>query len=546
MQSHAAPNIIQAMETVFAATFERGRNRETWRAWRAFLAACFALPMDGDAIACYRTHTGRTDLPTTQFREAFCVVGRRGGKSAVAALIACYLATFRDYSEVLAPGETGIVMLLAADRRQARVLLGYINGFFDNVPALRRLLLNRTQESLTLNNRIRIEIHTASFRAIRGYTVVAAICDELAYWAVEDAASPDVEVLNALRPAMSTIPNALLLAITSPYARRGAVWETYKENFGKDGADVLVWQGDTRSMNPTVSKLVIAAAYLRDHAAASAEYGAEFRTDIAAFLSWDVIERRVIPGRLELPPVPGVEYFAFVDPSGGQSDSMTLAIAHRHNDLVVLDLLAEKIPPFGPEAVVRDFVTTMARYHIHSVTGDRYGAEWTREAFQKLGITYRAAELTRSELYLEMLPMLTAGQCELLDNQRFVRQLLSLERRTSRLGRDSVDHPPSGHDDLANAAAGALVGALGHEIRLALVEFYKEEQAAREAAKVKPADDATCPGCGKVGSIVHRGPIKHCTACAHEFGGPPREVGPPARAELFERDRRHGYRDNRA
>ncbi len=530
------PDIIQAMETVFAATFERGRNRDTWKAWRAFLAATFALPMDDDALATYRKHTGRADLPTTQFREAFCVVGRRGGKSAIAALIACYLATFRDYSEVLAAGETGIVMLLAADRRQARVLLGYINGFFDSVPALGHMLVNRTQEALTLKDRIRIEIHTASFRAIRGYTVVAAICDELAYWSVEDSANPDVEVLNALRPAMSTIPNALLLAITSPYARRGAVWETYKENFGKDGADVLVWQGDTRSMNPSVSRAVIAAAYLRDHAAASAEYGAEFRTDIAAFLSWDVIERRVIPGRLENPPIASVEYFAFVDPSGGQSDSMTLAIAHRHNDLVILDLLAEKIPPFGPEAVVREFVATMIRYRIHSVTGDRYGAEWTREAFQKLGITYHAAELTRSELYLEMLPMLTAGQCELLDNQRFIRQLLSLERRTSRLGRDSVDHPPSGHDDLANAAAGALVGALGHEPRLALVEFYKEEQAAREAERIAiPATDA-CPQCAKVGSIVRRGPICHCTSCGSE-SGPPKQVGPPPRAGLFERNR---------
>jgi hypothetical protein len=529
---HTAPNIIQAMETVFAATFERGRNRDTWGAWRAFLAACFALPMEDNAIACYRKHTSRTDLPTTQFREAFCVVGRRGGKSAVAALIACYLATFRDYSEVLAPGETGIVMLLAADRRQARVLLGYINGFFDSIPALGRMLLNRTQEALTLTNRIRIEIHTASFRAIRGYTVVAAICDELAYWSIEDSANPDVEVLNALRPAMSTIPNALLLAITSPYARRGAVWETYKENFGKDGADVLVWQGDTRSMNPSVSRAVIATAYLRDHAAASAEYGAEFRTDIAAFLSWDVIERRVIPGRAELPPAPGVEYFAFVDPSGGQSDSMTLAIAHRHNDLVILDLLAEKIPPFGPEAVVHEFVSTLTRYRIHSVTGDRYAGEWTREAFQKLDVTYHTAELTRSELYLEMLPMLTAGQCELLDNQRLVRQLLSLERRTSRLGRDSVDHPPSGHDDLANAAAGALVGALGHEIRLALVEFCKEEQATREAGRTARPDEVTCPQCGSRG-IAKRGPILHCTNCAHEFGGPPKETGPPPRVGLF-------------
>jgi hypothetical protein len=40
-----------------------------------------------------------------------------------------------------------------------------------------------------------------------------------------------------------------------------------------------------------------------------------------------------------------------------------------------------------------------------------------------------------------------------------VMQLTSLERRTSRGGRDSIDHAPGSHDDIANAVAGALVTA---------------------------------------------------------------------------------------
>jgi hypothetical protein len=48
---------------------------------------------------------------------------------------------------------------------------------------------------------------------------------------------------------------------------------------------------------------------------------------------------------------------------------------------------------------------------------------------------------------------------DLLDNDRLVTQLTSLERRTSRGGRDSIDHAPGAHDDLANAMAGALVTA---------------------------------------------------------------------------------------
>ena len=54
-------------------------------------------------------------------------------------------------------------------------------------------------------------MHTCSFRTTRGYTVVAACCDELAFWRGEDSSNPDDEIINAIKPAMATIPNAMLL-----------------------------------------------------------------------------------------------------------------------------------------------------------------------------------------------------------------------------------------------------------------------------------------------------------------------------------------------
>jgi hypothetical protein len=35
-----------------------------------------------------------------------------------------------------------------------------------------------------------------------------------------------------------------------------------------------------------------------------------------------------------------------------------------------------------------------------------------------------------------------------------IAQLVGLERRTARSGRDSIDHAPGGHDDLSNVIAG--------------------------------------------------------------------------------------------
>lgn len=176
--------------------------------WEVFLAALFGLPIDAeDAAALYARHTGRTAPPTAPAREAWVIVGRRGGKSRIAALVAVYLACFRDYADKLAPGEVGTLAVIAADRKQARTVFRYINGFINGVPMLARTVANRAREPVELTNRVTIEVHTANFRAVRGYSLVGVICDEIAFWQTDDgAANPDAEILAGLRPGMATIP----------------------------------------------------------------------------------------------------------------------------------------------------------------------------------------------------------------------------------------------------------------------------------------------------------------------------------------------------
>ena len=98
-----------------------------------------------------------------------------------------------------------------------------------------------------------------------------------------------------------------------------------------------------------------------------------------------------------------------------------------------------------------------------TVQGGRYGGEWPRERFAAHGVRYEPCEKPKSDLYLNLLPTLNAKRVELLDIPRLVSQLCSLERRAARGGRDSIDHAPGGHDDLANAVAGAAALALGHQ-----------------------------------------------------------------------------------
>lgn len=448
---------LAVFDEVFAAAYPGA----SWDAWRAFLAALFGLPASGPHAEIIRACTGRQTLPAQSAREAWMIVGRRGGKSRVAAFLAVFAACFRSYR--LAAGERGVVMVLAADRKQARVIFRYVVALLDAVPMLAALVEDKTKESITLTTGVVIEIHTASFKSVRGYTVVAAIADELAFWSVDDAAAnPDAEILKALRPAMATVPDALLVVLSSPYARKGELWRTYHEHFGVEDDPVLVWQAASRTMNPDLDARVVADAYEADEAAAAAEYGAEFRKDIETFLTPDVLTAAVIPDRDELPPSGSVAYAAFTDPAGGTGrDSYTLAIAHLEGSRVVLDCVREVRPPFSPEVVTQQFAEVVRRYGVgvREVRGDHYAGAWPAEQWQKHGIRYRSAERTKSELYLELLPLLTSGRVALLDHAGLKKQLGSLERRTSRAGRDSVDHPPRGRDDVANAVAGAVVWA---------------------------------------------------------------------------------------
>jgi hypothetical protein len=248
----------------------------------------------------------------------------------------------------------------------------------------------------------------------------------------------------------------MLLGLSSPYKRSGPLYDAYKRHYGKNDSSILVIQADTRTMNPTVPQRVIDEAMERDPAAASAEYLAQFRSDVGSFLDWALIERAIEPGRRERAPQDRFRYVAFTDPSGGAHDSFTLGIAHEEQGRYVLDVCRGVKPPFDPSSVVKEFSALLRSYRVYEVTGDRYSGEWVRESFSKCGITYRHSELTKSELFLESLPLFSQGCIDLLDLQPLTLELMQLERKTSRSSKDSIDHPPGGRDDMANSCCGAL------------------------------------------------------------------------------------------
>src|SRR5215472_4866446 len=453
------PSIIEAIRNPkLFGSLPRFKKLDTWVAWLVVLKAIFGLSMTAEDLLVFNRHTGRTLPPIDGSKETYLIIGRRGGKSFISALITCFIACFIDFKPFITVGETLAVMCLARDKDQARIVFRYVKAILNHVPALRNMIVDQRADEIELTTGITIMIKASDFGGVRGPTIPCVVADEIAFWPSQGA-NPDDEVLSAIRPAMATIPDAKLLCISTGYAQVGALYDAHKEHYGKEDDEILVWQADTATMNPTISQSYIDREVEKDPEAARAEWMGLFREDVSAAFPLEVIEACIVPGRREIPYSPHVgRYFGFLDPSGGRHDAFKLAIAHQNygTDKIVLDLTRVTRSPFDPSEVVKDYSQVLKAYGLSTALGDNYGGEWPKAEFAKHGITYDLCEKAKSELYLAAIPVFTSKRLELLDIEKLKTEFRRLERRRGRAGKDSIDHPPRGTDDIANSVAGAI------------------------------------------------------------------------------------------
>jgi Terminase large subunit, T4likevirus-type, N-terminal len=434
-------------------------NSNSWASWLAVLRASFGLPLSASQQTIFQQVAGGREPPSKRVKELWCVVGRRSGKSRMAAAVACYLATFVHHR--LAVGETGFVLVIAASQSQAQTVFGYCLGFLQSSPVLSQEIASTTSSEIRLRNGIVIAIHSSSFRNVRGRTLVACVFDEAAFWRDDTAsANPDTETYRAVKPSLMTT-SGCLVSISTPYRKLGLLHQKHRDHYGVPGDEVLVVQGKSTDFNPLLSEDSINQALADDPEGSRAEWEATFRSDLSAFLDDTAIECAIDHSRpLELPPRHGVRYFAFADPSGGRHDAFTVCLGHQQGDGFVCDVIRGTRPPFDPVEVTKGYAALLKDdYRLTSVVGDNFSAEWVVAAFKDAGVKYLRSEHPKSQLYLECLPLFTRGLISIPDLPPLLKELRLLERQTHRSGKDTVDHGKRGSDDYANALCGCAAYA---------------------------------------------------------------------------------------
>jgi len=418
----------------------------TFAAWRTVAKILDGLPIEADELDLYQKITGRNDAVAGAARkamsEAYLIKDRRAGGTLFAAARTVHASALQDFSGRLGPGEIATAGLIASDRRQAKVALRYVKGLVADSPLISATVVGETAESITFNNHTMVEVHVASFRSTRGFSYSSVTLDELAYFRSDLSATPDTEIVRAVRPGLLNL-GGKLLGLSSPHSRRGHLYTMFKAHYGRS-SDIMVIKCGGGTLNPTRS-----------------EQDAEFREDVSQFLPDSDIDAARCPGVRSRPRQGGVVYTAHCDPSGGRHDSMTLGISHLdRSGQVHLDKLIIAHPPFVPERVVEDFATALSAYGLNGVRGDAYGATWVTTAFARHGIHYQQSHEDTSQIFVACLPLFANKLVQLLDAPILETELRLLERKPRPNGKgDLVSHPPRGHDDAAVAALGSLLAA---------------------------------------------------------------------------------------
>ena len=396
-------------------------DASSWSTWLVTLRAAAGLPLNEQQQQTFAAVAGNRGPPSHRVREVWCVVGRGGGKSRMAAACAVHTALLQQHQ--LAAGETGHVLVLSPTISQAKIVFGYCLGFIEQSPVLSQEIVSTTQSEIRLRSGVVIGTHPNSYRSVRGRTLLAVIADEISFWRDETSALPDVEAYRAILPSLIRT-GGQLIGISTPYRKFGLLFQKHKDHFGIASDDVLVVQGSSTQFNPMLSEGDIARAMRDDPEAGVSEWQGEFRADIGAFLDDRDIDGCVDHDRpIELPPRPSIKYHAFCDPSGGRHDAFAIAIGHREGELTIIDALRGHHPPFDTKLVVNECAALCKEYGVREVVGDNYAAAWVETEFKAAGIRYLRSELPKGRLYVENLPAFTRRVVSLPDHPKLLREL---------------------------------------------------------------------------------------------------------------------------
>lgn len=386
--------------------------------------------------------------------------GRRGGKSLLSDVIACYEAIIPDMHEYLRPNEDRYILIVSVKEDNAKLHIKNIAKLLKHTKPIGSMIKAVKDDRIELSNGAVILSLPASARAARGYTASALILDEAA-WFIDSLGNSSLEAIyTALQPTTATFgDNARIVITTSVNAKAGLVYELYERALSGELDEWHVLKTGTRDLNPKVSERIISNAMRRDPEGAAAEYYSEFREQTESFLQHDAIEACIDKGLVSKIDT-NKSYLMAIDPAL-LKDNYAYGVAHREGGVIILDYIYRLTAPVNANAAEDLLRSLVERYKPRAVLCDNAS---TVQRLQ-MDLPMRYTPFTRPQklrIYSALKESINLGYLALPYDEALLDELKALQIR----GGVDISAPKSGritHDDLADVLALLVDGLQGNE-----------------------------------------------------------------------------------
>lgn len=412
------------------------------------------------------------------------IVGRRGGKSTIASIIALYSTIKVNWKPFLTKTPVATVLVLSHSVDFSEEILSILKDMVEASPILNRLRDPKKKNTskifhlkvpfLLPNNkiqysRVRVKVGAASKRTTRGSAICTLLCDEIAFWNLaEDAADPDTEILRAVRPALAQFgKHGTIIKLSSPGIKQGVLYDEWLRREALK-QDLIQFKAPSWVWNTIIPVDWFKEELRTDPDGFDTEIRANFVDSISNFILPEFVDMCILKGINFIAPTDekGVTYSAAIDAAFKKDRFAFAVVAHNENRVtthVIKYWEGTKKKPVQAFEVAEYIRNVCKEFGLSEVTGDQHSFQPLREIFQQYGINLVENTFTltyKKKIYFGLKRLIHNRQMDLLDIPLLAKEIKELQVEQTSTGQIRIGHPIGGSDDLSDSLAVASYKAL--------------------------------------------------------------------------------------
>lgn len=410
------------------------------------------------------------------------ICGRRSGKTLLSAIIAIYCAISNNWKPFLQKTPFATVLIMSHSREFSDEVLEVIKGLIESSPILSRVInpdAKQTASAMNLKvpwvvngiieySKVQIKVGAASSKTTRGIAACAILCDEIAYWNLdENMKETDVKIMKAVRPAMKQFGKlAMLIKLSSPGIKQGVLYNEYQmDRAGTIPSSYAVFKAPSWMMNTILPKEEFIEEWEYDQDGFDTEYRSNFADSLSNFMSPELVDLAQQNGIKFVPPLATHEakYFAAID-AAFKADRFTFTLVsvreNRITQHVIMGWEGTRKDPVKAHTVAQYIKNILKNFPVDHVAADQFAFQPLKEIFDQYGVELKEYTFTptfKKKIYFNLKKLVHSQQIDLLDHEDQVKEMKALIVEQSTTGTIRIGHPPGGHDDYADAIAVACL-----------------------------------------------------------------------------------------